>query len=369
MLWATDLASAVVTEAEVYVTAKSRNTLAVPAFVPAIELNRGLYADVVAPILRPWRHSAALIGWGSQVLGYDTERSTDHGWGPRLTILLDDGDVDAARAAIDASLPQTYAGWPVVYGWDATPAQHHVRATTLEQWTIARLGFAADPITAIDWLATPQQLLLEVVRGAVYHDGLGTLVALRERLAYFPDDVWRWMLACQWQRVGQEEAFAGRTAEVDDDTGSRILAARMARNLMQLWFLYARTYWPYTKWFGFAFAQLPGAGELRRHLDGAIGAPDFATRERALVAAYELVACRHNDAGVSEPIATTARDYFGRPYRVIGADRFVAACRASVTDEQLCRLPLVGSIDQLCDSTDVLSAPLVARRLRAIYQA
>jgi hypothetical protein len=236
----------------------------VPPFVPAIELNRGFYADVVAPIMTPWRHSAALIGWGSQVLGYDTERSTDHGWGPRLTILVDGDDVDAARVAIDASLPRTYAGWPVAYGWDATPVQHHVSVTTLEQWTTAQLGFAAHrDVTASDWLSTPQQLLLEVVRGAVYHDGLGTLTPLRAQLAYFPDEVWRWMLACQWQRVGQEEAFIGRTVEVGDEMGSRILAARMARNLMQLWFLYTRTYWPYTKWFGLAFKRLPRAPELQ----------------------------------------------------------------------------------------------------------
>jgi hypothetical protein len=52
---------------------------------------------------------------------------------------------------------------------------------------------------------------------------------------------------------------------------------------------------------------------------------------------------------------------------VIGADRFVAALQATIPNEQLCSLPLAGSIDQFCDSTDVLSNPLLARRLRAIY--
>ena len=59
-------------------------------FVPGVELCRGFYQDVVAPLV-PCAHSAALIGFGSQVLGYDTERSTDHGWGPRVEVFVDGG--------------------------------------------------------------------------------------------------------------------------------------------------------------------------------------------------------------------------------------------------------------------------------------
>jgi len=341
-----------------------------PTFIPNIELNQRFYDDVVAPLLAPCTHSAALIGMGSQVLGYDSERSTDHGWGLRLTVFVHDADVARARAAIDASLPESYDGWPVVFGWDDWPVQHWVDVTTLAQWMREHLGF--DPtqgMTITDWLATPQQLLLEVVRGAVYHDGLGTLAAQRAALAYYPDDVWRWMLACQWKRVAQEEPFVGRTAEVGDETGSRVLAARVARNLMQLWFLYAREYWPYTKWFGYAFAQLPGAAELQSHLDAALDATTFDEREDALVAAYELTARRHNDAGLTSPVEPSARPFHNRPFRVIDAERFATACLATVTDAQLRSLPPAGSIDQFVDSTDVLSYPLVARRVRAMYES
>jgi hypothetical protein len=46
-------------------------------------------------------------------------------------------------------------------------------------------------------------------------------------------------------------------------------------------------------------------------------------------------------------------------------DRFVAACRVTVSDEQLRGRPLIGSIDQFCDSTDVLSEPLTTVDLSA----
>ena len=54
----------------------------------------------------------------------------------------------------------------------------------------------------------------------------------------------------------------GRTAEVGDDLGSALIATRLARDLMRVCFLFARTYWPYAKWFGTAFARLPASDDL-----------------------------------------------------------------------------------------------------------
>lgn len=56
-----------------------------PSFRPGIEVARDFWEKVVRPILAtqlpdaPWQ--AALIGTGSEVLGFDTVRSTDHSWG------------------------------------------------------------------------------------------------------------------------------------------------------------------------------------------------------------------------------------------------------------------------------------------------
>ncbi len=48
--------------------------------------------------------------------------------------------------------------------------------------------------------------------------------------------------------------------------------------------------------------------------------------------------------------------------------RFAEACLASVTDPALCALPLIGAIDQVCDSTDVLENPRRYRRLVGLYE-
>src|SRR3954451_22797574 len=114
-----------------------------PPFVPARELSRTFYADVIRPLLDGRAHTAALLGWGSDVLGFDTARSTDHGWGPRVLVFVDEPDVPALAERIDAGLPETFRGWPGRYGWDAVPVQHPVTVTTLPEWLVALLGVDA----------------------------------------------------------------------------------------------------------------------------------------------------------------------------------------------------------------------------------
>jgi hypothetical protein len=325
-------------------------------FTPGRELSGAFYRDVVRPQLRDRPHGAALLGWGSDVLGFDTERSTDHGWGPRLLIFVE------GAADVELELPDEYAGWPVRYGWDGAPEDHHVTVTALAAWLIEHLGVdATRELTVEDWLATPQQKLLEVVGGAVYADELGELTRVREQLTWYPDELWRWLLACQWRRIAQEEAFVQRAAEVGDDIGSAVVAARLVRDVMRLALLIARRYAPYGKWLGSAFAALGHRDGLDAHLRDAVRGD-----EAALGAAFVAIARRFNAAGLTDPVEPTLRPFHGRPAQVLDAERFVDACLATVADPKLLALPLVGAVDQWVDSTDVLSDPAVYRRLRRI---
>jgi len=340
-----------------------------PTFVPALKLNEGFYNDVVGPLLEGVPHAAARVGYGSEILGFDTEQSTDHGWGPKLHVFVAADAVDHVSARIDAGLPDEYHGWPVRYGWDAVPVMHHVWVTTVHDYSVKQLGLdARQGLSTVDWLLTPQQLLLEATRGAVYHDDTGELTHLRASLAYYPDDVWLWLIACQWVRISQEEAFVGRTAQVGDDLGSQIVAARVARDLVRLWFLFERRYAPYSKWLGSAFKQLPGSDELGAALSDALAARDFPSREQALVVAYEMAARRHNELGVTEELDTTVRPFYGRPFLTLMSDRIAKACIAQLADSPLTRLPLVGGVD-FADATDLLAHGARARKLRALYAA
>lgn len=337
-------------------------------FRGAGDLGDGFYKEVVGPLLTGTAHAAGLLGWGSDVLGYDTERSTDHGWGPRMVVLVDAGEVERVRGLVDAGLPDEYEGHAVRFGWDAREATHHVTVTTLADWLAEWLGFdASQGIGLEDWLLTPQQQLLGVVAGRVYADD-GRLAVVQEALAWYPDQVWRWMLACQWSRIAQEEAFVQRTHEVGDELGSRVVTARLVRDVMRLALLQSRTYAPYTKWLGTAFARLDHADGLDKALTATISADDLSSRETALATAYELVARRHNALGITAELDPSPRPYFTRPATVIGADRFVHACLETVTDPDVLRCGLIGSIDQFADNTDLLSKPAAYRRLSGVYR-
>ncbi len=336
--------------------------------MPALELARGYYTDVVRPLLDERfpgvPHAAALIGSGSEILGYDTVRSTDHDWGPRLRLFVP-FSAAAVDEMLDELLPDTWAGYPTRFPVtieDDQVARHRVEVAELGEWLTGWLGF--DPrsgVTTADWLATPTQQLLEVTAGAVYHDGTGELTAARQALAWYPDELWRYVLACQWQRIAQEEAFPGRCAEVGDDLGSRVVAGRLARDIMRLCLLMERRYPPYSKWLGTAFARLPGIGDLPAHLTGAMSAVDWPAREDHLVAAYRAIASRHNELGLTEPLSTDVRGYFDRPIRVLGCGRFGRA----LWDPETSVLPVTGGIDQFVDGVAALADNDITRAIVA----
>ena len=336
-----------------------------PQFVPGLELAREFYAEAVRPLLAArfpaLPYSAALLGPGSDVAGFDTERSTDHDWGPRLQVFLSEQDAARHAAAITAALadglPASFRGYPVAFPLTSEPSvsRHRVQVAGLGEWLTGKLGF--DPcraVTLTDWLAVPTQRLLEVTAGQVFHDEPGELTRARARLDWYPREVWLYLLACQWQRIAEEEAFPGRCAEMGDELGSAVVTARLARDLMRLCLLMHRRYPPYSKWLGTAFAQLPGAAAVSAPLTAAIAATSWPDRQQHLCQAWEATAAIHNQLGLTQPVDTRSRPFYDRPFQVLDAGRFTAALRQDITDPLLRQLPVAGAVDQYIDSTAVL---------------
>ncbi|MET9627009.1 DUF4037 domain-containing protein [Lentzea sp. NPDC006480] len=309
-------------------------------FIPGLELSGRFYREAVRPLLERrfpgLVHTAALIGPGSEVLGFDTARSTDHDWGPRLQLFLHADDLACAPAVSEMlarELPASVCGYStnlVPTGERGTvhmrpadgPVRHGVVVAEPGEWLTGLLGF--DPAGEVDWLGTPTQVFAEASGGAVFHDGLG-VEAVRRKLAWYPDDVWRQVLARHWHLVGEEESFVGRCGDVGDELGSAVIAARLTRELMRLCLLLARVYPPYSKWLGTAFARLPCGPRLVPVLTAVLAATDWRTRERHLCEACEIVAGLQNDAGLTEPIDPRTRPFHDRPYRVLDAGRFADA--------------------------------------------
>jgi hypothetical protein len=363
-----------------------------PEFIPGLRLNELFYAEVVAPILTDaypeLRYSAALIGYGSEVLGYDTPRSTDHEWGPRMVLFLTEEDHAAHGEAIHTTLaerlPPVFRGYSAHFSpvrADGTqmplphaggPIEHKIQVYPWRSLLTSWLG--VDPfgeLTAVDWLLMPQQKLLEVTAGRVFHDGLEVLEPVRAKLRYFPHDVWLYLIAAQWGRVSEQEAFVGRTGEVYDEVGSAVIAAALVRDLMHLCFLCQRRYAPYAKWLGTAFASLPCASQLVPLFADVLAARSWREREALLSSAYEVVAGMHNALDVMPWVDPTTRPYHGRPFQVLHAERFADPTAAAIKDPEvraiIDRAGLIGSVDQISDNVAVNSDPQRSVKLRALY--
>ena len=194
-------------------------------FIPGRELSRLFFAEEVEPLLAArfpaLRYSAALLGGGSEVLGFDTAMSADHGWGPRVDLFLREEDVDRVREDVDAALreglPHHVRGHPTSFTEpdptdhgtqlpdvrDHGPVNHKVEITTPRRFVLGYLGFDLDhEIEPADWLTFPEQKLRTITDGPVFRDQAG-LAEVRGRLGYHPRDVWIYLLACGWERIGQ----------------------------------------------------------------------------------------------------------------------------------------------------------------------
>jgi Domain of unknown function (DUF4037) len=361
-----------------------------PKFIPGLELCRLFYQSEVKPILKrefpDLRYSAALIGWGSEVLGFDTALSRDHHWGPRVLLFLSVNDYssfkDKISRTLSNNLPCEFLGYSTNYSTPEPngirhpikiahgPVNHMINIYTIKSFIETRLGF--DPsrrIEVIDWLTFPQQRLLELVSGAVFHDGLGELGQIRRKLKFYPRDVWLYLLSAQWKRISQEEAFVGRTGDTGDELGSQVVAARLVREIMKLTFLMEKQYAPYSKWFGTAFSKLKTGARLSPVLREVLLAETWKARERKLGEAYTIVANKHNALKITRALPTRVIRYYDRPYLVIDADEFARSTKEAIRDPDVKRIPSdVGSIDQFTDSTDLIQDLAIVRQLGVIYK-
>ncbi len=359
-------------------------------FVPGHRLSEALYAEVVGPVLADrfprMPYAAALLGHGSDVLGYDTARSADHDWGPRLTVVLGAGDLeehrDAVLDAVEAVLPERILGVAVDHLGSANRPDgevtytnsagrsrpHGVTVDSVPGLLASMLDLAGTGPGDLDpaaWLSLPQQSLLELTAGPCLRDDTGQLTTARERLAFYPHDVWLHLMAARWQRIAQLEAFVGRTGELGDDLGSHLVTASLLRDVLHLALLQERRYAPYAKWLGTAYRRSNAAVPLDAHLTAARTATTWQDRAAAVVGTLGELGRRHDALGVTEPVGAEARTFFDRPYRVLFVEQYADALRAAVSDPAVQRLPHdVGGIDTLTDSTLALANPSLRRRLR-----
>lgn len=351
------------------------------------------FHDVVEPILEETfpnlRFAAALIGSGSEVLGFDTEMSSDHHWGPRAMLFLDENDLSQYEGTIHEimanRLPYTFRGYSTNFTppdpndngtqllsvIDSGPVNHRVETLSLRAFCLEYLGIEPNvELSPIDWLTIPGQKLRAMTGGAVYRDDIGELTKIRKILSEYPNDVWLYMLAAGWKRISQEEPFMGRTGIVDDELGSRVITSRLVHDLMNLCFLMDRQYAPYSKWLGTAFKKLKCSNVLLPIFRAVFDATDWKEREKLLASAFKLVAKMHNALNITRPLPEDVSNFHNRPIMVINGEIFANAIKEQIRDPEVLRISYmtdIGAVEQFCTSTDVLTDTRICVKLRTLY--
>ena len=356
-----------------------------PADIKGMQLSHDFYFEVVAPILEKHfpdiPYSAGRLAVGSDVLGFDDHRSRDHDWGPRVDLFFSEADYegfgDQIYDFLANKLPFTFKGYSTHFENDYLmgerneyPIIHRARTFTVDSYFRYHLGFnPLHEISEIDWLRTPEQQLRTIQGGEIFHDGLSILGEIKDKLKWYPDDIWYYLLACQWGRIDQEEPFMARCGDVGDELGSRVVAARQVKEIMHLCFYMEKEYAPYMKWFGTAFRGLGCAQKLGPLLIKVFLQENWKDREKVLSEVYLILAKMHNDLAITEPIEPKISNFHDRPYQVPHSERFTLALIDKVQSPRLKSLKRpIGSLNQFTDSTDISCWNSALERISSVYE-
>ncbi len=357
-------------------------------FIPGLELSDLFYKEIIQPMLLDrfpgLEYSTARLDYGSDVLGFDTPMSMDHGWGPKLTLYLSETDFNHFHLILNEyfayHLPFEFYGFPTHFAEPMSdggvmtkkenyPIHHGITITTIEKFFFDYLGVNIHhSLTPAVWLTIPQQRLRTLRAGQIFYDDLGISI-LQDQFHWYPHDLWLYLLASQWQRINQAEPFVGRTGSVGDEIGARLIASMLVQNLMRLSFLMEKKYTPYLKWFGSAFQQLNIAPELTPMFDAIINSIHWQQIETNLSKAYQRAAEAHNALKITPFIPADVSPFYNRPFLVPHASRFVTALLAQIRDPSVRALPPhLGNIDQIVDNTDLLESIPHCQLLANLYQ-
>lgn len=239
------------------------------------DTSRAFFFEVIKPImerefpLEASQTAFGLFGYGSEAYGLERDDigaamaddySADHHWGVRINALMPDylyrGRHDEIIGKISATLPKTFRGQPLGEGMSGGTG---LALDSLEGYLRRTIGIDHPPESYREWLQTPEEDIVHVINGAVWHDEAGCFSALRRAFSgYYPEPV-RLRKIAHWCRYfsGMGVYAMKRALLRDNEYYATITFSRTLRWGVQLAFMLDRQYYPYDKWTFAYFKHLP----------------------------------------------------------------------------------------------------------------
>ena len=242
-----------------------------------LEISRKYYEEYGLPMLEEQFPelmpliACGLLGSGSDCLGFDDETSLDHDFEPGFCIFIPGEDKVDRRTAFlleraYAKLPKEFMGLRRSLMSPVGGSRNGVQR--IDEFFTEKIGSPDGILTVSQWLSLPEQALLECVNGEIFSDSYGEVTEIRQRLAFYPEDIYLKKLAGQLLLMAQSGQYNYLRCLSHKETAAAQLAVNeFVKSTISVIFLLNHRYQPYYKWSFRALRQLPKLSILAELLE------------------------------------------------------------------------------------------------------
>jgi len=249
-----------------------------------LELSEKFYREFGAPMIREqFPHlegivAAALVGSGSECLGYDDEISRDHDFDPGFCILIPgkelvDEKTEFALSRAYSKLPRSFGGYERSLLAPVGGSRRGVMR--ISAFLYEKTGNENGLLSTREWFSAPEQSLLEATSGRVFRDDLGVFSKARSALEYLPEDVRLKKLAGELLIMGQSGQYNyARCFARGEYAAAQLAIGEFVKSALHAVFLINRRYLPYYKWSFRAMRELEKLSFLSGDLEYLLTSPN-----------------------------------------------------------------------------------------------
>ena len=189
----------------------------------------------------------ALVGVGSECLGFDDEISEDHDFSSRCQLFLDDSDYKTYKSNLESSLK--------IFCKDLESLTSNLKDVNIEIMPISNFYkyytlFENGPKTESEYRKVPMDLLCVATNGKVFLDNLGKFSEIRNRLLnFYPEDIRLKKIAFQLNKMAQSGQYNySRMIKRGDTVAANIAQGEFVKHYLEFVHLLNKKYMPFYKW-------------------------------------------------------------------------------------------------------------------------
>lgn len=205
----------------------------------------------------------ALIGEGSEVLGYDDKYSQDHDYTFMPVIFLNEDDFEKYAIKLKNilhCLPSEFLGIKHVYS-DVVSERRGVQ--NLKEYMYKYLGKDEYEFTIEDYKKIPEYVFKILTSGDIFYKGNDDLVNILEKIKYYPEIIRQNKIATVCTKIAQSGQYNYlRLMKRGDLIGANKSFSEFIENSIHLVYLLNKEYMPFYKWYSKGLKELDILGDL-----------------------------------------------------------------------------------------------------------